>query len=238
MRRIGVLMGLPATDPESSRRLMAFRQGLQELGWTEGRNVRIDARWEGDADRLRQYAAELIALDPDVILAIGSTTLGPLQRTTRTVPIVFALVADPVGGGFVEGLARPGGNATGFTLFEYSISGKWLQLLKEIAPRMTRAAFLRDHASPSGIGQFAALQSAASSIGVEVSPTNVRDADEIERSIATFARSSNGGLIVTTTSVAIVHRELILELAARHKLPAIFWDRFYVSGGGLISLRS
>jgi putative tryptophan/tyrosine transport system substrate-binding protein len=229
MRRIGVLMGLPATDPESSRRLMAFRQGLQELGWTEGRNVRIDARWAtGDA-------AELIALDPDVILAIGSTTLGPLQRTTRTVPIVFALVADPVGGGFVEGLARPGGNATGFTLFEYSISGKWLQLLKEIAPRMTRAAFLRDHASPSGIGQFAALQSAASSIGVEVSPANVRDADEIERSIATFARASNGGLIVTTTSVAIVHRELILELAARHKLPAIFWDRFYVSAGGLIS---
>jgi putative tryptophan/tyrosine transport system substrate-binding protein len=236
VRRIGVLMGLSGTDPESSRRLMAFRQGLRELGWTEGRNVRIDARWAtGDADRFRQYAAELIALDPDVILAIGSTTLGPLQRTTRTVPIVFALVADPVGGGFVEGLARPGGNATGFTLFEYSISGKWLQLLKEIAPRMTRAAFLRDHASPSGIGQFAALQSAASSIGVEVSPANVRDADEIERSIATFARASNGGLIVTTTSVAIVHRELILELAARHKLPAIFWDRFYVSGGGLIS---
>jgi putative ABC transport system substrate-binding protein len=229
IRRVGVLMGLPATDPVSSRRLMAFRQGLQELGWTEGRNVRIDARWAtGDA-------AELIALDPDVILAIGSTTSGPLQRTTSTVPIVFALVADPVGGGFVEGLARPGGNATGFTLFEYSISGKWLQLLKEIAPRMTRAAFLRDHASPSGIGQFAALQSAASSIGVEVSPANVRDADEIERSIATFARASNGGLIVTTTSVAIVHRELILELAARHKLPAIFWDRFYVSAGGLIS---
>jgi ABC-type uncharacterized transport system substrate-binding protein len=236
VRRIGVLMGLSGIDPESSRRLMAFRQGLRELGWTEGRNVRIEARWAtGDADRFRQYAAELIALDPDVILAIGSTTLGPLQRTTRTVPIVFALVADPVGGGFVEGLARPGGNATGFTLFEYSISGKWLQLLKEIAPRMTRAAFLRDHASPSGIGQFAALQSAASSIGVEVSPANVRDADEIERSIATFARASNGGLIVTTTLVAIVHRELIVELAARHKLPAIFWDRFYVSGGGLIS---
>jgi putative ABC transport system substrate-binding protein len=236
VRRIGVLLGLSASDPESSRRLMAFRQGLQELGWTDGRNARIDARWvTGDADHFRQNAAELIALDPDVILAIGSTTLGPLQQTTRTVPIVFALVADPVGGGFVASLARPGGNATGFTLFEYSISGKWLQLLKEVAPRITRAAFLRDHASPSGIGQFAALQSAASSVGVEVSPANVRDADEIERSIATFARASNGGLIVTTTSVAIVHRELIIELAARHKLPAIYWDRFYVSGGGLIS---
>ena len=236
MRRIGVLMGLSASDPESSRRLIAFRQGLQELGWTDGRNVRVDARWAtGDADHLRQYAAELIALDPDVILAIGSTTLAPLRQTTRSVPIVFALVADPVGGGFVESLARPGGNATGFTLFEYSISGKWLQLLKEIAPRTTRVAFLRDHASPSGIGQFSALQSAAPSVRVEVSPANVRDADEIERSVATFARASNGGLIVTTTSVSIVHRQLIIELAARHKLPAIYWDRFYVSGGGLIS---
>jgi len=235
-RRIGVLIGLSANDPESSRRLTAFRQGLQELGWFDGRNVRLDVRWAtGDADRFRQYAAELIEHDPAVILALGSTTLGPLQQTTRTVPIVFALVADPVGGGFVQSLAKPGGNATGFTLFEYSISGKWLQLLKEIAPRTTRVAFLRDHASPSGIGQFAALQSAASLIGVEVSPANVRDADEIERNVGAFARGSNGGLIVTTTSVAIVHRELIIELAARHKLPTIYWDRFYVADGGLIS---
>jgi putative ABC transport system substrate-binding protein len=158
-----------------------------------------------------------------------------LQQTNRTIPIVFALVADPVGGGFVESLARPGRNATGFTLFEYSISGKWLQLLKEIAPHVTRAAFIRDHASPSGVGQFAALQSAAPSVGVEVTPINVRDADEIERSVTTFARSSNGGLIVTTTSVAIVHRELIIQLAARHQVPAIYWDRFYITGGGLIS---
>ena len=198
-RRIGVLIGLSANDPESSRRLTAFRQGLQELGWFDGRNVRLDVRWAtGDADRFRQYAAELIEHDPAVILALGSTTLGPLQQTTRTVPIVFALVADPVGGGFVQSLAKPGGNATGFTLFEYSISGKWLQLLKEIAPRTTRVAFLRDHASPSGIGQFAALQSAASLIGVELSPANVRDADEIERNVGAFARGSNGGLIVTT----------------------------------------
>jgi putative ABC transport system substrate-binding protein len=234
LRRIGVLMGLSGSDPESSRRLTAFRQGLQDLGWTDGRNVLVDVRWATDADGLRQYAAELIGHDPDVILAIGSTTLGPLQQRTRTVPIVFALVADPVGGGFVQSLAKPGGNATGFTLFEYSISGKWLQLLREISPRIMRVAFLRDYASPSGIGQFAALQSAASSVGVEVSPANVRDADEIKRSLAAFAGSS-AGLIVTTTQVAIVHRELIIEQAARHKLPAIYWDRFYVSGGGLIS---
>ena len=237
MRRVGVLMALAASDPQSSRRLTAFVQGLQDFGWTDGRNVRIDTRWQPstDADHLRKSAAELVALAPEVILAIGSTTLGPLRQTTRSVPIVFALVADPVGGGFVESLARPGGNATGFTLFEYSISGKWLQLLKEIAPRMTRAAFIRDYASPSGIGQFAALQSVGPSVGVEVTPINVGNADEIERSVTAFAHSSNGGLIVTTTSVAIVHRGLIIETAARHRLPTIYWDRFYVTGGGLIS---
>jgi putative tryptophan/tyrosine transport system substrate-binding protein len=209
---------------------------LHDLGWTDGRNARVEIRWSaGNADRVRRNVAELVGLAPDVILAIGTTTLGPLQQTSRTIPIVFALVADPVGGGFVESLAQPGGNATGFTLFEYSISGKWLQLLKEIAPHVTRAAFIRDHTSPSGIGQFAALQSAAPSVGVEVTPINVRDADEIERSVTAFARSSNGSLIVTTTSVAIVHRELIIQLAARHKLPAIYWDRFYITGAGLIS---
>jgi putative ABC transport system substrate-binding protein len=241
MRRVGVLMALSASDPESSRRLTAFRKGLQDLGWTDGRNVQVETRFlTGDADRSRQHAVDLVATGPDVILAIGTTTLGPLQQATRrgspgSVPIVFALVADPVGGGFVDSLARPGGNATGFTLFEYSIGGKWLQLLKEISPRMTRAAFIRDHASPSGIGQFAALQSAAGPVGMEVSPLNVRDAGEIERSVAAFARSPNGGLIVTTTSVTIVHRELIIDLVARHKLPAIYWDRFYVAAGGLIS---
>jgi putative tryptophan/tyrosine transport system substrate-binding protein len=235
-RRIGVLVGQDPDDPESSRRLTAFRQGLHDLGWIDGRNARVEIRWSaGNADRVRRNAAELVGLAPDVILAIGTTTLGPLQQTSRTIPIVFALVADPVGGGFVESLAQPGGNATGFTLFEYSISGKWLQLLKEIAPHVTRAAFIRDHTSPSGIGQFAALQSAAPSVGVEVTPINVRDADEIERSVTAFARSSNGSLIVTTTSVAIVHRELIIQLAARHKLPAIYWDRFYITGAGLIS---
>ena len=229
--------GAAASDPQSSRRLTAFMQGLQDFGWTDGRNVRIDTRWQPstDADHFRKSAAELVALAPEVILAIGSTTLGPLRQTTRTVPIVFALVADPVGGGFVESLARPGGNATGFTLFEYSLSGKWLQLLKEIAPRMTRAAFLRDSASPSGIGQFAALQSVGPSLGVEVTPINVRDADEIERSVTAFAHSSNGGLIVTSTSVATRSSRADHRAAARHKLPTIYWDRFYVTAGGLIS---
>ena len=236
IRRIGVLMALAADDPESSRRLTAFAQGLQELGWTEGRNVRVDVRWgAGDADRIRKQAAELVALAPDVVLAVGTTTLGPLQQATRTVPIVFALTNDPVGGGFVESLARPGGNATGFTVFDYSIGGKWLELFKEIAPRATRAAIIRDPTSPSGVGQFAALQSVAPSIGVEVSAVNVRDAGEIERAITAFARFSNVGLIVTPAPVTIVRRELIITLAARHKLPAVYWDRFYVTGGGLIS---
>jgi putative ABC transport system substrate-binding protein len=236
MRRIGMLQALAADDPESSRRLTAFVQGLQELSWTEGRNVRVDVRWgAGDADRMRDYATELVALAPDVILAVGSAPLRPLQQATPTIPIVFALVSDPVGGGFVESLARPGGNATGFTVFEYGISGKWLELLKEIAPGVTRAAVLRDPTGASGIGHFTAIQSLAPSVGVGVSAVNVRDAGEIERAITTFARSSNGGLIVAPAPVTIVHRKLIISLAARHKLPAVYWDRFYVTDGGLIS---
>ena len=236
MRRIGVLMGLSADDPEGQARLAAFLQGLQQLGWTDGRNVRIDFRWgAGDADRFRRYAAELVALAPDVILASGSPAVGPLLQATRTVPIVFAPVADPVGAGFVDSLARPGGNATGFMLFEYGIGAKWLELLKEIAPGVTRVAVLRDPAIASGIGQFGAIQAVAPSLGVEVSPVNVRDAGEIERAVAAFARGPNSGLIVTGSALAVVHRDLIITLAARHKLPAVYFERYFVAGGGLLS---
>jgi putative ABC transport system substrate-binding protein len=239
MRRIGVLMSLTAEDPEGQVRLTAFLQGLQQLGWTDGRNVRIDTRWgAGDADRSRRYAAELIALAPDVILASGTSTMGPLLRATRTVPIVFTQVTDPVGAGFVDSLARPGGNATGFTLSEYGISGKWLELLKEIAPRVTRVAVLRDPDMAAGSGQLGAIQSVAPSFGVELSPVNVRDAPEIERAVAAFARSSNGGLIVSASGLAIVHRDLIITLAARHRLPAVYFARYFVTGGGLISYGS
>ena len=224
MRRIGVLMPATADDPECQARLAAFLQGLQQLGWTDGRNVRIDTRWAaGDADGIRRYAAELVALAPDVILAHGTATVGPLLQATRTVPIVFAAVADPVGAGFVESLARPGGNATGFTAFEYGMSGKWLELLKEIAPRVTRVAVLRDPAIAAGTGQFGAIQAVAPSLGVEVSPVNVRDAGEIERAVTAFARSANGGLIVTAARCRDVHRDLIITLAARHKLPAVYF---------------
>ena len=236
VRRIGVLMNLAADDPESSARLTAFLQGLQQLGWTDGRNVRIDTRWAaGDADRYRKSATELVALTPDVILATGASAVAPLQQATRTVPIVFVQVIDPVGAGFVASLARPGGNATGFTLFEYGMSGKWLELLKEIAPRVTRAAVLRDPASAPGIGQFAAIQAVAPSFGVELSPVDVRDAGEIERAIAAFARAANSGLIVTASPSAAIHRELIITLAARHQLPAVYPFRYFVTGGGLIS---
>jgi ABC-type uncharacterized transport system substrate-binding protein len=236
MRRIGVLTNLAADDPEAQARNSALLQGLRELGWTEGRSLRIDTRWTlGDADRIRKYAAELAALAPDVILATGSNTLGPLLQATRVVPIVFMYVPDPVGAGYIDSLARPGGNATGFTAFEYGISAKWLELLKEIAPGVTRAAVLRDPAITAGIGQFGAIQSVAPSFGVEVSPVNVRDAPEIERAVTTFARSSNGGLIVTGSALANVHRDLIITLAARHKLPAVYFERFFVAGGGLIS---
>ena len=236
MRRIGVLRAIAADDPEAQAQHAAFLQGLQQLGWTDGRNVRIDTRWAaGNAADVRKYAAELVALAPDVILAIGSASVGPLLQATRTVPIVFAIVADPVGAGFVDSLSRPGGNATGFMMFEYSLSGKWLELLKEIAPGVTRAAVLRDAAIAAGIGQFAVIQSVASSVGVEVSPVDVRDAAEIERAVAAFARSANGGLIVTSSPLSAVHRDLIVTLAARHKLPAVYFERFFVAAGGLIS---
>jgi putative ABC transport system substrate-binding protein len=215
VRRIGVLMVGAADDPQSMPRIAAFLQGLQQLGWTDGRNVRIDARWAaGDFQRLRNYVAELIAIAPDVVLATGGSVVGPLQQASRTVPIVFVLVPDPVGAGFVASLARPGGNATGFTIFEYGMSAKWLELLKQIAPGVTRVAVLRDPASPDGIGQFAALQGAAPTLGAELSPIDVRDAGEVERSLGAFARGSNGGVVVTGSGSAILHRERIIALAA------------------------
>jgi putative ABC transport system substrate-binding protein len=236
VRRIGVLMTLAADDPEGQARLRAFVQGLQELGWTDGRNVRLDYRWPaGDAERIRRQAAELVALAPDVILAGGGAVVPSLLQATRTVPIVFTQTPDPVGAGFVDSLARPGGNATGFTLYEYGISPKWLELLKEIAPRVTRAAIVRDAAIASGIGQWGAIQTAAPSFGEDVSSVNMHDVGEIERVVAAFARSPNGGLIVTASTLAVVHRDLIVTLAARHKLPAVYPSRFFVRSGGLIS---
>jgi len=236
IRRIGALMNLAADDPESQRRVTAFVQGLQQLGWTDGRNVRIDFRWgAADAVRIRAYAAELVALAPDVILAAGALTLGPLQQASRTVPIVFAGVTDPVGAGLVTGLARPGGNATGFMNFEYGVSGKWLELLKQIAPPVTRAAVLRDSTIMASMSQFAAIQSVAPSFGVELNPIDTRQSDEIEHAVAAFAHGSNGGLIVVTGTSAIIHRDLIIALAARHRLPAVYPFRYYTSGGGLIS---
>jgi putative ABC transport system substrate-binding protein len=236
MRRIGVLMNLTADDPEAPGRVAAFAQGLGELGWTIGRNVRIDYRWgANDPDRGRRYADELIALAPDTILASGILSATPLQRITRTLPIVFVNVTDPVGAGLVASLARPGGNATGFMLFEYSLSGKWLELLKELAPRVARAGILRDSNSPGGIGQYAAIQAVAPSIGLEANPIEVRDANEIERAIAAFAGSANGGLIVTSSALAVAHRKLIVALAARHRLPAVYAFRYYATSGGLIS---
>jgi putative tryptophan/tyrosine transport system substrate-binding protein len=236
MRRIGVLLSLAADDTESSVRLTAFVQGLQEFGWAVGHNVWIDTRWgAGDPDRFRKYAAELVALAPDVILISGGSGMAPMLQATRTVPIVFVQVTDPVGAGFIESLARPGGNATGFAQFEYGISAKWLELLKQIAPSVTRAAVLRDPAIASGVGQFAIIQSVASPLGIELTPVNVRDAGEIERAITAFARSSNGGVIVTASALAVVHRDLIVRLAAGHRLPVVSPFRFLVTGGGLIS---
>jgi putative tryptophan/tyrosine transport system substrate-binding protein len=236
MRRIGALMNTAVDDLESQAYVAVFLQGLQELGWTVGRNMRIDYRWtSGDADRVRRYAAELVALAPDVILTVGSSLVGPLQQATRTVPIVFVNVTDPVGAGYVASLARPGGNTTGFTVFEYGISGKWLELLKEIAPRVTRVAVLRDPANPAGTGLFGTIQGAAPAFGVEVSPVGLRDAGEIEHGITAFARGSNGGLIVTPSALAWVQRELIITLAARHRLPAVYALRFFAIAGGLIS---
>jgi putative tryptophan/tyrosine transport system substrate-binding protein len=234
--RIGVLANLASDDAEGQARLAAFHQGLQQLGWTVGRNVQIDYRWgAGDAARIRKFAAELVALAPDIILSTGSSSVAALQQATRSVPIVFVTVVDPVSSGFVDTLARPGGNITGFALFEYSISGKWLQLLKEIAPRMTRAAVIRDPALTAGGGQLGVIQAVAPSVGVEVTPVNVRDAGEIERAITAFARLPNGGLVVTGSTLAGVHRHLIIALAARYRLPAVYSLRYLVADGGLIS---
>jgi ABC-type uncharacterized transport system substrate-binding protein len=236
MRRIGVLMALAADDRQGQARVFAFLQGLQQSGWTDGRNVRIDYRWSGgDADSIRKLAMELIALGPEVVMASTSAAVAPLRQVTSTIPIVFAVVADPVGAGFVDSLARPGGNATGFLAFEYGLSAKWLELLKEIAPGVTRAGVIRDPGLASGPSQFAAVQSMAPLLSMEVSPINVRDASEIERAIGAFASSANGGLIVTASPLAAIHRNLIIALAARHKLPAVYYERSYTAAAGLIS---
>ena len=237
MRRIGMLMTLAADDPFGQAQVAAFQQALQQLGWSDGRNVRFDIRWhENDADRARTYAAELVALAPDVILAGGTLSVAAVQQASRSVPIVFASVADPVGAGFVDSLARPGGNATGFMNYEYDFSGKWLELLKQIAPRVTRAAVMRDPANPVGIAQFSAIQVAASALGVEVTPIGVHDIGVVERAVEAFARSANGGLIVTATvTLPAVTRDLIITLAARHRLPAVYPFRDMVTAGGLVS---
>jgi putative ABC transport system substrate-binding protein len=236
MKRIGILLPGTADNPVFQARLAAFYQELALLGWSIGRNVRIDTHWAtANAAEIRKHAEELAALAPDVILATGDSTVPPLLQATRTVPIVFPLAGDPVGAGFVDSLARPGGNATGFMLYEYGMGGKWLELLKEIAPNVTRVAVLRDPASPSQTAQFGAIRAMAPSVSVEVIPVNVRDAGEIERAVADFARSGNGGLIPTSSAVALRYRDLIITLAARHKLPAIYWERFFVTSGGLMS---
>jgi ABC-type uncharacterized transport system substrate-binding protein len=235
VRRIGVLSTSAADDQDNRARLAAFQQQLQQLGWTDGRNVRFDYRFAaGKPENYRKYAAELVALAPDVILAPGGS-LAPMLQATRTVPIVFAFAADPVGAGFIDSLSRPGCNATGFLLFEYDLCAKWLELLKEIMPGMTRAAVLRDPTAITGIGQFAVIQSVARSTGVDVSPLNLRDAGEIEPAVKAFASSSNGGLIVVASPLATVQRNLIVELAARHRLPAVYFERLFVASGGLIS---
>jgi len=235
VRRIGVLITLAADDPEGQARVAAFRQGLQQLGWTGGHDVQIETRWATSNIEARKHAAELVALAPDLILATGSPTVAALQQATRSVPIVFVNVADPVGAGFVDGLARPGGNITGFALYEYSMSGKFLELLKEIAPRVTRVAVLRDPAIAAGSGQLGVIQALAPSFGVELTPIGVREPGEIERGISAIAHGPNGGVIVTGSPLAVIHRELIIALAARHRLPAVYFYRFFVREGGLIS---
>jgi putative ABC transport system substrate-binding protein len=236
MRRIGVFAGLAESDPAAQSVVAAIRGGLAKLGWTEGSNVSIEYRWGGnDGEKMRGQAAELAALMPDVIFVSGGLGLERLLQATRTVPIVFAVVPDPLGSGFIESLSRPGGNATGFLMFEYSLAGKWLELLKEIAPDVTRAAVLRDPAIAAGTGQFAVIQSVAPSRGVEVIPVNMRDATEIERAVAAFARSGNGGLIVTAGVAGVVRRDLVPALAAKHKLPAVYPARDFITSGGLVS---
>src|SRR6516164_5601816 len=236
LRRVAILVPIAADTPGAQAFYTAFLKAFEQLGWTDGRNVQIVVRWGGgDEAKTRKYAEELVALAPDVILTSGGTGVEVMLKTTRTIPIVFALVVDPVGSGFVERLSRPGGNATGFMMFEYNLCGKWLELLKEIAPGVTRAAVLRDPAVPAGTGQFAVIQSVAPSVGVDVSPINLGDAAEIEREVATFAQSANGGLISTASALPQVHRDLIITLAAQHKLPAVYQERNYVTAGGLIS---
>jgi putative tryptophan/tyrosine transport system substrate-binding protein len=236
-RRIGVLMSMAENDPEGQDRVRAFVDGLQQLGWTDGRNVRIDIRWTaGNPADPGKYAAELVALAPDVIFAPASVNVAALQRITRSVPIVFGSVIDPVGAGFVASLARPGGNTTGFSAFEYSLSGKWLELLKEIAPNVTRVAVVRDSLLAAGIGQYAAIQALApQSLGVELTPIDVQDPSEIERAITTFAREQNGGLIVTGSPAAGTHRKLIIAMALQHRLPNVYAFRYYPASGGLAS---
>ncbi len=235
VRRIGVLMPLAADDPQSQRRLTAFVQGLQQLGWTDGRNAQIDVRWAAGApDRFQRAAAELVALAPDVILGVAVSTMVVLQQATRIVPIVFVQVTDPVGAGFVASLSRPGGNATGFSLFEFGIAAKWLELLKQIAPPVMRVGVLRDPTSSTGIGHLAAMQGVAPALGVELSPIGVSDAGEIERTMANFARGSNAGLILVPTAQTLIYRELIITLAARNRLPTIYPFRYFVTAGGLI----
>src|SRR5215813_14188668 len=236
VRRIGVIFSLAMTDSESQERKIAFEQGLQELGYTDGRNVRIEYRYgAGDAGNIHKYAAELIALKPDVILVSGGSVVGPLLQLTHTIPVVFTQTPDPVGAGFVDSLARPGGNATGFSIFDYNIAGKWLELLKQIASGVSRAAVIRDPATPQGIGQFSAVQAVAPPLGLDVSPINASEPSEVERAITAFAQTPNSGLIVTGSNFAITHRELIIKLASQHKLPTVYPIRFFVPAGGLIS---
>jgi putative tryptophan/tyrosine transport system substrate-binding protein len=236
MRRIGVLMNVAADDRDGHSRVVTFQQALQQMGWSDGQDVRVDIRWGvNDVDLDRKYAAELVALAPDVVLAAGTLSVAALQRANHSLPIVFVGVSDPVGAGFVDTLAGPGGNVTGFLLFEYSSSGKWLELLKQIAPNVAHVAVLRDSANPAGIAQFGAIQAVAGSLGVEVRPISIHDAGEIERAVVAFARSANGGLIVTPGASDSVHHNLIIALAARHKLPAVYAFRFDVTSGGLAS---
>jgi len=234
MRRVGVLTG--GAGPDSNARVVVFQQALAQLGWTDGGNLKLELRQGGGSNEtIRKYAAELAALAPDVIMTIGGTATGFLLQATRTVPIVFTIVPDPVGSGFIDSLSRPGGNATGFLQFEYSFGGKWVELLREIGPEVVRAAVLRDAGLPAGVGQFAVIQSVAPTLGIEVRPVNVRDAAEIERDVSAFARATNSGLIVASSTSALVNRDLIIALASRHKLPAVYAQREFVAAGGLLS---
>src|SRR5688500_10218840 len=237
--RIGVLLPATANDSEYPALLDAFRRGLEQLGRSESRNVRMDVRWAGgSAEMNRRYAAELVALAPDVIMAAGASAAGPVLQTTRNIPVVFTIVPDPVGAGFVDNLARPGGNATGFTSFDYGIAAKWLELLKEVAPRVKRVGVIRDSATTAGVGQWSAIQTVAPNFGLEATPINLSNAPELERAVAAFARSSNGGLIITSSGLAITHRDAIVALAAKHRLPALYYSRAFVSAGGLLAYGS